>query len=242
MANVFIPVEFQIPAPKCSLFLALRETQMIDSNHANSRLKEALKKSFADISMDDVQFFTPDGAALPNITAADYVVKYEAQGAVIRARGTDRVMQQLLQRVGRHDEQLQRLQQQLDKQQQKLDELQTGRSQLQQDQHKYIKILRRDIAVRARNLLATEGGQQGGTFYDFSNQLPPEFLLERQLTADTITFLNGKTIHCGDKVAHGASLGELARGLEGLPDHKKQHMTALYNFVMLREQHEQQHD
>ncbi len=181
--------------------------------------------------MTEVEFTTPSGEALPDITAAEYVAEHRT----IYACGSDRFIQQLQQQIEelRLGQGVQR--QQIEGLQQQIDELRLDRSQVVDDQQTYRKILRRDIAVRARDLLSQEGGQPPNTnFYRFSTQLTPGFLEEWNLTEDTIIFLNGSTIRDGDEVAHRLPLSELQRGLEGLTGDDRRNMRLLCNFVSQR--------
>jgi hypothetical protein len=115
--------------------------------------------------------------------------------------------------------------------QNQIDELALGWPQLVEDRRQYRKMLRRNIAARARDRISQEGAQPPDvSFYRFSTQLAPAFLRERKLTERAILFLNGSsTLRDG---ARPSRLGELQRGLEGLSGDKLETLTLLYNFVV----------
>ena len=76
----------------------------------------------------------------------------------------------------------------------KIDWLKIGYTHLQQDRTQYRQILRRDIAVRARDILSLKGHKpQDVSFYHSSHGLSAAFLQERNLTEGAIHFISGTT-------------------------------------------------
>jgi hypothetical protein len=119
-----------------------------------------------------------------------------------------------------------------------LAELQLRQQHLLHDQQEYLKIVRRDIVVRARDLISAEGQQPHDIcFYRFAAHLPVSFLAERNLTDTSVAFISGGgVIEDGDAVAHHLPLTELDRGLGGLSGRQLASMTTLLDFVKQRQQ------
>lgn len=195
--------------------------------------------------MSSVTFTCEDGSPLSHMAAADFA---EQHGRIC-ARGSGYSGYRLQQQLQREFKALETVVAELS---QALRDLKLGRPLHLEEQRLHREALRRDIVLRARDLVSLEGQQPAGSsFYRFSAKLSDAFLQERNLTEGAINTIHQTLFSEPEAVAQHTYMPpeDLHHGLEGVTsifgndEQELRRMTVLYNYVMrrLQEQQQQQH-
>ena len=219
--------------PQSGVALELNANQRVTSRRAAKRMRRRLKSALGHAHVSSVTSTCEDGRPLPDTTAAAFAAH---EGKMFVRRSGHSPMQQLQQQLNALDTEVANIQQ-------VIRELQLGRPLHLEEQRLHRKALQRDIVLRARDLLYQECKQPAKrNFHRFSARLSAAFLKKRNLTEGAINSMDAVFYFDAAGVAQHTTmpLEELHHGLEGLNAAELERMTVLYNFVMQRQQQQQQ--